>query len=479
MSRCSAKMAASILFPSRQLLAHLEKGSNPLNSVRYASLTSAISRGIRRSQPRPSFRPSRRSAADEDRPKREPRPQTGRSSEREKRWPKKVDFDAAEFVKSGRFVPARKENPTASPEAAHRKKPSKEAPRHHRATDTMPERIRTNVRVPESIPYSSPASEFIYGASAIEAALRCGRRKLWKLYLYQAADEELGAAKVALRKLALTKNIPVKMVFAGWDRLLDKMSAGRPHNGCVLEASPLPCQPVRSFAAVPSTDESHFSVVLAPQSREEAAVNGTNSRIAIVRPQSASSLPRPRYPFALLLDGVVDPGNVGAIIRSAYYLGIDAVIFAGRNSAPLSPVTIKASAGAAENMTLLRVSNEVAFIQESRAQGWKFYAADAPQQGSATVDLLPLSSGAGSDSQQDLLAQSPTVLMLGSEGTGLSHHIKSHADAIVSIPGTRLASPLGVDADPARVDSLNVSVAAALLMDKFLGGPLLSQVRSK
>ena len=62
--------------------------------------------------------------------------------------------------------------------------------------------------------------------------------------------------------------------------------------------------------------------------------------------------------------------------------------------------------------------------------------------------------------------------MLGSEGSGLSTHIKSHADAIVSIPGARHSIELGVESDPARIDSLNVSVAAALLMEMFLRTPL-------
>jgi tRNA G18 (ribose-2'-O)-methylase SpoU len=67
---------------------------------------------------------------------------------------------------------------------------------------------------------------------------------------------------------------------------------------------------------------------------------------------------------------------------------------------------------------------------------------------------------------------SPSVLMMGSEGSGLSSHIKSHADATVSIPGARHSPVLGVESDPARIDSLNVSVAAALLMEKFLQTPL-------
>jgi 23S rRNA (guanosine2251-2'-O)-methyltransferase/21S rRNA (GM2251-2'-O)-methyltransferase len=185
-----------------------------------------------------------------------------------------------------------------------------------------------------------------------------------------------------------------------------------------------------------------------------------------------------RYPVSLLVDGVVDPGNMGAIIRSAYYLGVDAIVFAGKNSAPLSPVTIKASAGAAENMALLHVTNEVDFIQRSKANGWRFYAADAPGPGATYLYRQSNTSDSGVGALPT--SHSPSVLMMGSEASGLSGHIKSHADAIVSIPGARHSVELGVASDPARIDSLNVSVAAALLMEMFLRTPLaVSEVVKK
>ncbi|THC96365.1 hypothetical protein EYZ11_004136 [Aspergillus tanneri] len=390
------------------------------------------------------------------------------------------DFDEDEFIRTGNFraLPREHQRFQRTPRARNdrdihneaQRKPhvnqAKKTPSRHQSSEKVPERVKENVKVPDSIPYTSPASEFIYGTSAVEAALRCSRRKLYTLYLYQAAGDELSSAKVALRKIALMKNLKVKLAFGGWDRLLDKMSAGRPHNGCVLEASHLPRLPVKSFKQVSSLEEDQFAVELGAQSREEAMVNGMNDHIAIHHSQG-----RRRFPVVLLLDGVVDPGNLGAIIRSAYYLGIDAILFAGKNSAPLSPVTIKASAGAAENMTLLEVSNEVDFIQRSKANGWRFYAADAPGPSSTYVDF---SSDNGDEMTTTGLAitQAPSVIMMGSEGAGLSKHIKSHADSVVSIPGSRFSTDLGVESDPARVDSLNVSVAAALLMEMFLRVPL-------
>ncbi|KAL4887048.1 Alpha/beta knot methyltransferase [Aspergillus karnatakaensis] len=333
------------------------------------------------------------------------------------------------------------------------------------------ERAKEHVKAPDTIPYTTPASEFIYGTAAVEAALRCSKRQLYKLYLFQADEETLDYTRVVLHKLALAKNVKVKIVFNEWSRLLDKMSSGRPHNGCILEASPLPQTPVRALKPF-EFEQDHFRLELSPQTREEALVNGTNDQI----PMTISLVQQePRYPVVLLLDGVVDTGNLGAIIRSAYYLGVDAVVFAGRNSAPLTPITIKASAGAAENMTLLTVKNEVEFIQKSKANGWRFYAADAPNMESsfydpATLHARNLVPGGEGKPAQGLIGNAPSVIMMGNEGSGLSRHILSHADSIVSIPGARIIP--GISPDPARVDSLNVSVAAALLMETFLRVPL-------
>ncbi|BCS20668.1 TrmH family RNA methyltransferase [Aspergillus puulaauensis] len=382
------------------------------------------------------------------------------------------DYQESHSVNKSR--PSSQHSSSAPSPRKERSRQDKLAARH-RATEKKPERVKEHVKVPDTIPYTTPASEFIYGTTAVEATLRCSQRQLYKLYLYQAAEEEeLSNTKVVLRKLALSKNVKVKLAFAEWDRLLDKMSAGRPHNGCILEASPLPRTPVQALKSV-ELEEAQFRVELAPQTREEASVNGTNDRITI---NFSAAQQYRRQPLVLLLDGVVDPGNLGAILRSAYYLGVDAIVFAGRNSAPLSPITIKASAGAAENMTLLEVKNEVEFIQRSKANGWRFYAADALSSDATYLDPTslydsnPVTAGEGEPAAGSPIGQSPSVIMMGNEGSGLSNHIRSQADSIVSIPGARIIPGIGAASDPARVDSLNVSVAAALLMERFLRVPL-------
>ncbi|GFF54673.1 rRNA methyltransferase, mitochondrial [Aspergillus udagawae] len=454
--------------------------SIPLRSIRNASLNSAIGRGIRKTQyveGRNQTQKTSKGNSDQSRLGRH----VGRSESRKDVGIKAFDED--EFIKTGRFRGLKSKQDASLPEpkrpriqADERAKTIKEHRKERdlqersrlnrgekRFAEGKPEQKKKHVLVPDSVPYTTPASEFIYGTSAVEAALRSGRRQLYKLYIYQGDNEELGPTRSMLRKLALSKNIKVKMAYAGWDRLFDQMSSGRPHNGCILDASPLPQLPVKSLCAAPTLGADEFRVVLAPQSKEEAAVNSTNNRIPV------RHLPgKNRYPVVLLLDGITDTGNLGGIIRSAYYLGIDAIVFAGRNCAPLSPVTIKASAGAAENMPLIKVSNEVDFIQQSKANGWRFFAADAPMPGSSFSD-----TSGDIDLTRNTLTQAPSVIMLGSEGFGLSAHIKSHADSTVSIPGARNVTEWGYEKDPARVDSLNVSVAAAILMEQFLRIPIL------
>ena len=423
------------------------------NSVRYyASLNAAIGRGLRDSRSSKTPNLNTRSSNNDRNSGLYPKTGGNNPRRREQRESRTTVGDDDDDAQAKAIVMARRER------ALEKSKTSQK----HQYSDEQPVEVKAHVKVPASMPLTHPASEFLYGAHAVEAALRCNRRKLYKLYIYQAVDELLGPRKIAIRKLALAQGVPVKMAFGYWYKLFDKVSSGRAHNDFILEASHLPLLPVKGLYPVLGSTGESFGAELAPQSREEAEVNGASSDIPIVRSYQQS---QNRYPVVLLLDGIVDPGNLGAIIRSAYYLGIDAIVFAGRNSAPLSPVAIKSSSGAAENMTFLRAISEHDFIKRSKGNGWKFYAADAPSLGT------PYAEGSVPGVETQLVNQSPSVLMLGSEEAGLIKHIRKMADSVVSIPSVR--NPVaGVSSDPARVDSLNVSVAAALLMEKFLQIPV-------
>ena len=305
--------------------------------------------------------------------------------------------------------------------------------------------------VPLSMPYTTPASEFLYGTSVIMAALLSSRRKLYKLYIYGGDNREVHDQDKRIRELALKRGVVVERVKGDWLRLMDKMSTGRPHNGYILEASPLPKLPVAGFRAVEKRNGA-FHVMLDHQSREDEAVNGTSTNVKY-------DVGFPRYPFVLLLDGILDPGNLGAILRTAFFLGVDTVAISNRSSAPVSPVAIKASAGACETLPLVSVSQPGNFIDRCKSNGWKIYAAAAPRPGKRTgVGNYFSTSNLGSP-----VRNHPCLLILGSEGQGLHWNIQSKADFDVGIDGLR--------AGQGMVDSLNVSVAAGLLCEAFLRQP--------
>lgn len=322
---------------------------------------------------------------------------------------------------------------------------------------TTPRIAKIDPRIPLSIPYTTPASEFLYGTSVVEAALtstRIPRRQLYKLYIYTGENRERSSSDrdVDLEALARSNGVKVSRVSGDGLRLMDKMSGGRPHNGYILEASPLPRLPITSLGSVVDEDGRRgFNVTVDVQSREDAAVNGTADFINLPRARSG------RKPMVLLLDSIQDPGNLGGIIRTASFLGASAVAISTRNSASFTPVVLKASAGASENITLFSISKPEAFVQESREAGWKIYAAVAP---SAGKDAQRSGKSISTDELDDPLVHDPCVLMLGGEGDGLRMNLRRKADVKIYIPGR---------AQKSMVDSLNVSVAAGILTNSFLG----------
>ena len=321
-------------------------------------------------------------------------------------------------------------------------------------TRTEPMSRGRNVAVPLPVPRASAASEFLYGTSAVKAALHAGTRKLYKLYVYKGASgtEEREGDKEFFR-LAKQRGLGVRRLGERGDdlRLLDKMSQGRPHNGYVLEASRLPNTPAEVLDRVSQRGDD-FTFIAGHQSAEDISVNGTSRKI----PGSSR-----RYPFVLMLDSILDPGNLGAIIRSAAFFGVNAIALIDNNLAPFSPVTLKASSGAAEYMHYLRIKKDLDFVKKSQSNGWKFFAAVAPESASA--------SRRGSEAvrlreAEEALLEGPCVLMVGGEGDGLRPRLQKAADGTIGISGA-----VGLKSD-FGLDSLNVSVAAALMMQTFVKG---------
>jgi 21S rRNA (GM2251-2'-O)-methyltransferase len=319
--------------------------------------------------------------------------------------------------------------------------------------------------MPLSIPYTTPASEFLYGTSVVKAALlskREPRRKLYKLYVYAGENRENFVRDLDIERLARSRDVEVRHVDTNFLRVMDKMSASRPHNGYILEASPLPRLPVTSLDALTTVDGVRgFNALLDYQSREEASINGTSSFI-----------PSPQNPFILLLDNILDPGNLGGIIRTASFLGVTAIAISTHNSAGFSPIVLKASAGASEDITIFAARKPRQFVSNSRDQGWKIYAAVAPHSGGRPrlEDGMKSPQQVTTDTLGNPLAEHPVILMIGNEGEGLRGVMRSKADVEVAIKGSGASG---------SVDSLNVSVATGILCHAFLKGHGRSDIEAK
>lgn len=306
---------------------------------------------------------------------------------------------------------------------------------------------------PIGVPYTTAGSEFLYGTFAVKAALEARRRQLHQLYIWKGENDSRDVVDDSISKLARSKRVRIQAVAGPWEKTMMKMSGQRPHNGYVLEVSPIPKLPVVSLEKM-ETPNSNVTVEISTQSSEDQLVNSI-----FAADGSHATIPQNRqpgrYPLLLWLDRVTDTGNLGAIIRTAYYLGVDAIIVPEHGTAPFSPVTIKASAGAAEWLPILTVRREIDFVRASQENGWKFFAAVAPNSVSTKVKA----SQSLSDPAASALTDSPCVLMVGNEDEGLRQFLQKAANESISIQGAHKQSSV--------VDSLNVSVAAALLMSRF------------
>jgi 23S rRNA (guanosine2251-2'-O)-methyltransferase len=140
-------------------------------------------------------------------------------------------------------------------------------------------------------------------------------------------------------------------------------------------------------------------------------------------------------PFIVILDGVEDPHNLGAIIRSAECSGVHGIIIPKRRAVGITPTVVKASAGATEYMRVAKVTNLASLIDDLKDRGMWIYAADMGGEEYHKTDLT-----------------GNVAVVFGSEGFGISRLVKEKCDFTLSI---KLYG---------NVNSMNVSCAAAVIM---------------
>lgn len=247
------------------------------------------------------------------------------------------------------------------------------------------EKHRTN-KTPGDMPRGA---DIIAGRNAVNEALRAGRT-LDSLYV-QRGDH--GGGLAALIAKAKAQGVPIKEADP---KKLEHMCGGANHQGVVAVAA------VKEYASLEE-------IFARAEERGEPL-------------------------FLVICDGLEDPHNLGAVIRTAECAGAHGVVIPKRRSVGLTYAVGKASAGAVEHLPVARVQNVAALLEDLKARGVWIYTAD--------MDGSPWC-------QTDFTG--PAALVIGSEGSGVSRLVKERSDFVVSLP------------IKGQVNSLNASVAAGVL----------------
>ena len=242
--------------------------------------------------------------------------------------------------------------------------------------------------------------EVLYGLHPVEEAVRSGGRRLDGVILArERRDERLE------RLVATCREAGVRVSFESREQLT-RLARTDAHQGALAMVRE------RQFLGVEDL------IGLAKRRREEPAADGA------------------RNSFFLALDGVEDPHNFGALLRTADGAGVDGVLVAERRSAPVSATVAKTSAGASEHVRIARVTNLVRALEAMKA---------------ANIWVLGLDER-GTPDYTDFDFKTDCVLVLGREGAGLHDLVKRTCDHLLRIPMA------------GKVSSLNVSVAGAVVM---------------
>lgn len=234
-------------------------------------------------------------------------------------------------------------------------------------------------------------SDQVEGRQAVRELLRARRRRVHQVLVVEGTEASGSAADIV--GLARSSGVPVRFVSRQHLEALARTDASQ---GVLARADPLP------------------TVDLA---------------MLVHRRQGRAA------PFLVVLDGVTDPHNLGAVMRSALGAGATGVVIGAHRSAQVTPAVAKAAAGAVEHLPVAVVPGIAGALNELSQAGVWTVGLDA----AATGSLWDLA-----------IASEPVALVLGAEGRGLSRLVEHRCDLVVSVP---LHGPIG---------SLNVAAAATL-----------------
>jgi 23S rRNA (guanosine2251-2'-O)-methyltransferase len=243
----------------------------------------------------------------------------------------------------------------------------------------------------------------VEGRQAVRELLLAGTRRVQEVWMESGG----GDAPILrdIRELAAANRVPVNVV--GQGRFSARARSEAPQ-GVLALAAPLP--------------EADLDDLIAGRRPARGAARGGSDDVAAA-------------PFLVALDGVTDPGNLGAILRSAECAGATGVVLPRHRAVHVTPAATKAAAGAVEHLPIALVGGVPAALARMRDAGVHVVGLE----GQAPTSLYDVSAPDG-----------PVCLVLGAEGKGLSRLVRERSDELVAIPMH------------GRLGSLNVSAAAAL-----------------
>jgi 23S rRNA (guanosine2251-2'-O)-methyltransferase len=243
---------------------------------------------------------------------------------------------------------------------------------------------------------------------------------------------------------ALTRDAHDRAVLLGRRAVLEALRAGQPISRVLLSRTARPHGPLAEIERGARERGIPVDVVDAPRldglaggvPHQGVAAFGAAQRLVDLDDLLRGAREKGEAPFVIALDGIEDPRNLGAVIRTAEAAGAHGVIIPRRRAAGLGPSAVRASAGATAYLPVAGVTNLAAALDHLKRHGVWVIGADAgasePYDGGA---LVP-----------------PLALVVGGEGRGLHRLVRARCDRLVRIPLW------------GRVESLNASVAAALLL---------------
>lgn len=226
---------------------------------------------------------------------------------------------------------------------------------------------------------------------------------------------------------------PVREVLLHASRRVEKIAIARSRMGPKLRE----VQQLAADAGIKIEERSRKELdSLSGGGRHQGVVLFAQERRALSLQELVAHMKGLEAPVVLVLDGITDPRNLGALIRSAEVLGSNGVIISRDRSTRLTPAAVKASAGASELMPVATVVNVTQSLKLLKNEGfWVVGTAGDAKRKCFQYDW-----------------KGPTAVVLGSEGRGMRRLVREHCDEVVCIPVR------------GKIASLNVATAAAIIM---------------